>query len=371
LKYFVLAGEASGDKQGALLCAAIRRVDPAAAIQGWGGEAMNEQGAKILKHYRELAFMGFVEVIKHLPTIFSNFRLAKSQIIQFRPDALILVDYPGFNLRMATWAHRQGIRVYYYISPQLWAWHTSRVKKVRKAVRRMFVILPFEKEFYARYGMEVTYIGHPLAMAMKDNTVYAHQPIEKQIALLPGSRAHEITRILPVMAGLAQRMPDYTFTVVAVPHIPLSLYHQWTHGISNMQIQVSEMTRVLGESKAAIVTSGTATLETALHGVPQVVVYKGSGLSFQIAKRLVKVPFISLVNLIAEKLLVPELIQKDCTPEKLQSALQEILDPERYQVIRDEYHRIGQLLLSGGGAETAARDIFTDVTHNDIQHGVL
>jgi len=361
LKYFVLAGEASGDKQAALLCEAIYKNDPGANILGWGGEAMEGHGVKVTRHYRELAYMGFVEVVKHLPAILRNFKKCKEEILEFKPDALVLIDYPGFNLRMAVWGHKNKIPVYYYISPQLWAWHTSRVKQIIKAVRRMYVILPFEKKFYQQYGVEVMYIGHPLAVEIKREGNFIYTPIKGRIALLPGSRKHEVERILPEMISLARRMPDHTFCIAAVPHLSISLYEQWFSGLSNVKIITGDMKKVLGQSEAAIVTSGTATLETALLGVPQIVVYKGSPLSYQIAKRLIKVPYISLVNLIMDKQVVPELIQADCNAANMHEQLLRILNPSGYELIRSEYKKLGEMLTAGGGAASAALDIISDL----------
>jgi lipid-A-disaccharide synthase len=371
LKYFVLAGEASGDKQAALLCAALFRHDPDAVIHGWGGEAMAAEGTTVTRHYRELAYMGFVEVIKHLPAILRNFRICKSEILALAPDALILIDYPGFNLRMAKWAHQQNIPVYYYISPQLWAWHTSRVHGIKKAVRKMYVILPFEKEFYKTYDMEVMYIGHPLAVEIKKDIHFVYTPIKGNIALLPGSRKHEVERILPEMAALARRMPQYQFTVAVVSHLPDTLYDKWLSDLPNVDRVIGDMKKVLGRSEAAIVTSGTATLETGLLGVPQIVVYKGSPLSFQIAKRLIKVKFISLVNLIMGKLVVPELIQSDCNASKMAEALSLILEPAASLKMRAAYTQLADLLNSGGGAEAAAKDIISDIGRSNNSHGKI
>lgn len=360
MKYFILAGEASGDKQAALLCAAIRQVDPSAEILGWGGEAMTDAGVTVTRHYRELAFMGFAEVVRHLPAILRNFRLARQEILTHKPDAVILVDYPGFNLRMAAWAAKRGFKIYYYISPQLWAWHTSRVHQIRKAVRRMYVILPFEEEFYAKFDVAAMYIGHPLAMAIARDSNYRYDPAPDQIALLPGSRRHEVERMLPVMADLARGRTDLTFVVAAVPHLAAHLYDDILAGVSNVRIVHGDMQGVLARSRAAIVTSGTATLETALLGVPQVVVYKGSALSYQIARRLIKVRFISLVNLIAGKALIPELIQHECTAGRIGQALQEILAPDREAAIRAGYLEVADALVSGGGAAAAAVDLVAD-----------
>lgn len=361
MRYFVLAGEASGDKQAALLCEAIRQRDPEANMQGWGGEAMIAQGVNITKHYRDLAFMGFVEVIRHLPTILRNFKICKSEILSFKPDALILVDYPGFNLRMAKWAFQHKIPVYYYISPQLWAWHTSRVHNIKKAVKRMYVILPFEKSFYKKFDMEAIYIGHPLAQAINNENLPAYSPVENQIALLPGSRKHEIQLILPEMLGVAQRMPKYLFKIVKAAHLPVELYKSVIGEQPNMEIVEGNLHHIVRSCNAAIVTSGTATLETALLGVPQVVVYKGNPFSYSIAKRLIKVNYISLVNLIAEHSLVPELIQKECNPDNIQQHLINILQPELYVAIRHGYEVVKSLLLEGGGVNTAAEDIISHI----------
>ena len=371
MKYFVLAGEASGDKQGALLCESIFRKDSTAIIRGWGGEAMAATGVTVTTHYRDLAYMGFIEVIRHLPDILRNFKKCKAEILNMQPDALILVDYPGFNLRMASWAFLQKIPVYYYISPQLWAWHTSRVHKIKKAVRRMYVILPFEEEFYAQYGMKAMCIGHPLAMATHKEVNLIHDFKEGYIALLPGSRKHEVTGILPVMVELAKRLPQFHFTVAAVTNLPVQLYEQIIAGQSNMMIRRDDMHHVLYESQAAIVTSGTATLETALTGTPEVVVYKGNPFSYQIAKRLIKVPYISLVNLIAGKKLVPELIQKDCTAQRMEESLIEILKPDQYQNIQKGYLELQKLLTTGGGPEAAALDIISDLDATKTNNGPI
>lgn len=371
MKYFVLAGEASGDKQAALLCESILRHDPNAAMTGWGGEAMEAVGVKVTKHYRELAFMGFVEVIKHLPAILKNFKTCKAEILQHQPDALILVDYPGFNLRMARWAHQEGISVYYYISPQLWAWHTSRVHGIKRAVRKMYVILPFEKDFYHQFGMEVVYVGHPLAVEISKQSAFDYQPFFGKIALLPGSRRHEVERILPEMAQLIHRMPNHQFLVSAVPHLPSVIYDHHLSGLQNVERITGGMKTVLGSCEAAIVTSGTATLETALLGVPQIVVYRGSPLSYQLAKRLIKVKYISLVNLIMDKLLVPELIQGDCNAENMERQLAYILQPDVRKSMLLDYKRLKEKLVEGGGAEAAAMDIISDISKTKAEHGLV
>ncbi len=361
MKYYLLAGEASGDKQAALLCAAIHRHDTKAEMIGWGGEAMESVGVKVTKHYRDLAFMGFAEVVKHLPAILRNFSKAKKEILSFSPDALILVDYPGFNLRIAKWAFKHNIPVYYYISPQLWAWHTSRVHGIKKAVRKMYVILPFEQEFYEQYGMQVMYIGHPLAVEIKRANDFNYSPKENHIALLPGSRKHEVDRILPVMAALIRKMPQHHFSVAAVPHLPKSIFEKWLMEFDNVEIIGGDMKKVMMYSEAAVVTSGTATLETALLGVPQIVVYKGTTFSYQLAKRLIKVKYISLVNLIMDKLIVPELIQSACNAENMFQQLTQIMQPVVTKKIKEDYRQLADLLTAGGGAEAAAIDIISDI----------
>lgn len=361
MRYFILAGEASGDRQASYLADAIRSSDPNAVMQGWGGEKMNEAGVLITKHYETLAFMGFVEVVKHLPEILRNFKKAKKEILHFKPDALILVDYPGFNLRMATWAKKNSIAVYYYISPQLWAWNTKRVEIVRKAVTRMYVILPFEKPFYQKFNMDVVYIGHPMAQEIAQDDVYNYAPNDNQIALLPGSRKHEVEKMLPVFMEVVDKCPQFTFSVAAVSHLPSELYSSIVGNRNNVQIRVDDVRSIHSQSKAAIVTSGTATLEAALRGVPQVVAYKGSAVSYQIAKRLIRVPFISLVNLIADKELVPECIQNECTGETLLKNLDSVMNEPRWSEIRDSYKQISEKLLDGGGAITAANDMIRDI----------
>lgn len=362
MKYFILAGEASGDRQASYLANAIRASDPNAEMKGWGGEMMEASGVVISRHYRELAFMGFVEVVKHLPDILRNFKDVKAEILSFNPDAVILVDYPGFNLRMATWSRKHDLPVYYYISPQLWAWNLKRIEIVRKAVRRMYVILPFEKSFYRKYNIEVVYIGHPMAQEIASDNEYTYQPDPDQIALLPGSRKHEVERMLPVFLQVADRLKDYHFTIAAVSHLPRALYSSLIGDRNNVELVENDVRAVLSKSKGALVTSGTATLETALRGIPQVVAYKGSPLSYQIAKRLIRVSYISLVNLIADKELVPECIQHNCTAEILTEKLHSVLQDTEWSRIREEYKKMTGLLLDGGGAQTAAADIIQDLT---------
>lgn len=361
MRYFIISGEASGDLHGSGLVRALYVADPSAKVHAWGGDMMQAAGAMILKHYRDLAFMGFIEVVKNLPTILRNFKRAKEDILKFRPDVLILIDYPGFNLRMARWASEHGLRVHYYISPQLWAWKEGRVESIRKFVEHMYVILPFEQSFYKRHNIDVTYVGHPLLEAIEHFRESSPRNIDsnKYIALLAGSRIQEIKHSLPVMLALTERFPGYQFCIAAAPHVPESLYKRLMdkYDVHNVSLRQGETYDVLNKAHAALTTSGTATLETALFGVPQVVCYKGNALSFQIARRLVKVPYISLVNLIAGKPVVEELIQENFNATRLSKALERILNPAIRQEMIEDYHTLVSQLEQGGASQIVARQI--------------
>ncbi len=339
MKVFLLAGETSGDMHAAKLMQALKKQRKDIRFSFFGGDRMAAVGGELLLHHREMAFMGFWEVLKNLRSISHNFRLAKQALLRIRPDALILVDFPGFNLRLAEWAKKQGFKIFYYISPQVWAWKESRVKKIKKVVDELFVILPFEKEFYAQHGFEVTYVGHPLLEQFEEEneTLPALSPNDKAseedscplVALLPGSRKQEVQRILPVMLQLPLRFPDHRFVIAAAP----ALSDEFFHGIFRKEKNKLPLIRsnhhaLLRQARAAVVCSGTATLETALLGTPQVVGYRGNPLSYLIAKRLVKVPYISLVNLILNRPLVEELIQKAFTADRVEQSLRKLLaDP--------------------------------------------
>ncbi len=362
MRYYIIAGEASGDLHGGSLVHALLREDPAAQVRAWGGDLMAAAGAEVVKHYRELAFMGFGEVVKNLPAILANFRLAKADILAWQPDALILIDYPGFNLRMAKWAKRKGLRVFYYISPQLWAWHSSRVYGIKACVERMYVILPFEPEFYQRYGYEVEFVGHPLLDVVEGFKPPAtfrqmhgldESPI---IALLPGSRRQEIGRMLEVMLRVVPRFPAYQFVIGAAPAIPEAFYQDILQhsGLSDICLVQGQTYALLSQAQAALVTSGTATLETALFNVPQVVCYRGSALSFWIARQLVNVPYISLVNLIANQPVVKELIQHELTPERLGHELALLLDDAHAARIQRGYSLLRERLAPAGAAQRVA-----------------
>ncbi len=364
MKYYILAGEASGDLHGSNLIKALKKEDPKAIIRAWGGDLMAQAGAEVVKHYKDLAFMGFVEVVKNLPTISRNFKFCKKDILQFQPDVLILIDYPGFNLRMAKWAKKKRIRVFYYISPQLWAWNTGRVKIIENNVERMFVILPFEKTFYEKYGVEVDYVGHPLMDVIEDfhpeedfyrkNNLNKEKPI---IALLPGSRKQEIKRMLSKMLSVVEIFSKYQFVIAGAPSIERSFYNPFIENNTSVFLVENRTYDLLHYSKATLVTSGTATLETALFNVPQVVCYAGNWLSFQLAKRLVNkdLKFISLANLIADKEVVKELIQTDLITENIKKELENCLSEKKREKILEGYRLIHEKLKFGGASERVAK----------------
>jgi lipid-A-disaccharide synthase len=310
-------------------------------IKAWGGDRMAAAGAEVVKHYRELAFMGFTQVIMNLRTILRNIAACKRDIAAFKPDALVLIDYPGFNMRMAAWAREQGIPVHWYISPQVWAWKKGRVRALKRTVDHMYVILPFEQEWYARHGMQVEFVGHPLldALEQEGRSPLAALPGTDErpvVALLPGSRHQEITRILPLMAATARRFPEYRFVLAAAPSVPDALYASLL-GDAPVQVVKGRTYDVLRHARAAMVTSGTATLETALFGVPQVVCYSGSAINVWLARRLVNIQFISLVNLIMDREVVRELIQGDLTLAGMEAELRRLVDdgPYRTRMCRD------------------------------------
>jgi lipid-A-disaccharide synthase len=359
MKYYVITGEASGDLHGSNLMRSLKKYDLQAEFRFWGGDLMEKIGGKPVKHYKDLAFMGFVEVAANLRTIMGNIRFCKEDILRYKPDALILIDYPGFNLRIAEFAHKKGFKVFYYISPQVWAWKRSRVHKIKRIIDRMFVILPFEKEFYAKYGLEVEFVGHPLLDALSDAESNAEKKIADDkpvIALLPGSRKQEISRMLPVMLKIISRFPDYHFIVGATSSVDDDYYQRLARGI-DFNLSREGTHTLLKRSAAAIVTSGTATLETAIIGIPEVVCYKGNELSYQIARHIVKVPFISLVNLIAEKEIVKELIQKDFNEKNLERELKKVLDPSNSERIKQEYKELRSRLGGSGASDKTAKRI--------------
>jgi len=373
MKYYIIAGEASGDLHGSNLIKEITRLDTSAIIRCWGGDKMKEAGGELVMHYRDLAFMGFTEVLMNLRTILKNLEFCKKDILQFKPDTLILIDYPGFNLRIAKWAKQNGLTVIYYISPQVWAWKESRVKMMKECIDKMFVILPFEKDYFKnKWNWEVEYVGHPLVEVVENYelrlTGYTAAHPSNVIALLPGSRKQEIEKKLPVMLETSKLFPDYQFVVAEAPSIETAFYKKFTNAYSNVRTIKNKTYELLLQAKAALVTSGTATLETALFGVPEVVCYKGSFLSYQIGKRLVKVKFISLVNIIMDKLVVHELIQNDLTVENLKHELQELTTNEnRISEVKKDYAALKNLLNTGGNASVnAAKSIYQFLTSKKV-----
>lgn len=365
MKYYIIAGEASGDLHGSNLIKELKKQNASIDIRCWGGDKMQEAGGELVKHYRELAFMGFAEVLMNLRTIFRNLAFCKEDILQYKPDALILIDYPGFNLRIAKWAKDQGLKVIYYISPQVWAWKENRVKSMKQCIDKMLVILPFEKDYYKnKWNWEVEYVGHPLIEVIEKHkaeskaTPIADKPI---IALLPGSRKQEILKKLPVMLEVSKSFPEYQFIVAKAPGASEEFYNDLLKDYSNVSYVSDKTYDLLMQSKAALVTSGTATLETALFGVPEVVCYKGSYLSYQIGKRLVNIKYISLVNLIMDKLVVKELIQNDFTVDAVKKELQELLTNEnRKEQLQKDYAALTQILSEGGNASQKAATAITN-----------
>lgn len=326
---------------------------------------MEEAGATLVKHYRDLAFMGFVEVIKNLRTIFRNIAFCKRDILEFKPDVLVLIDYPGFNLRIARWAKEQGIRVVYYISPQLWAWHASRAHAIRRDVDKLLVILPFEQEFFRKYGIEAEFVGHPLldeivAAVGEPAGTETRSELTNQISLLPGSRKQEVSRILPRMLEITDAFPEYEFVVAGATSLPKAYYQTFLSGYPKVRLVQGQTYEILRNSKAALIKSGTSTLETALLDVPQVVCYTGNWLSYRIARQLIKVKYISLVNLILDRPLVRELIQDDLNKENLMTALTEILQPEKAAAMRAGYAELRKVLGGGGASERAAKAILKE-----------
>lgn len=349
MKYYVIAGEASGDLHGSNVIKALKSLDPQADFRCWGGDLMQAAGGHIVKHYKDLAFMGFVEVIQHLGTILHNIRFCKQDIASYAPDVVLFVDYPGFNMRIAKWAKLEGYKTAYYISPTVWAWKEKRVHHIHQYVDEMMVILPFEQRYYEKYGYEVHYVGHPLIEVMEQElsipSRLLSQKKKKTIALLPGSRTQEIRKMLPVMLECVKAYPDYDCIIAQAPAQEEALYHSIIGDNKQVRLLKNQTYDILKIADAAIVTSGTATLETGLLGVPQVVVYKTSPITYRIAKSFVKVKYISLVNLILDKPAVVELIQDDCNEAKLSAALKDIVEqtPKQMQ-IRKDYEALWQVL---------------------------
>jgi lipid-A-disaccharide synthase len=362
MKYFIIAGERSGDLHGGNLVKAISKYDSSADFQGMGGEYMQNAGVTLLVHYRELAFMGFIEVLKNLRTVSAYTRKLQSSILECNPDVIILIDYGGFNMRIAAFAKKNNIKVYYYITPKVWAWYQRRALKLKKNVTKMFVILPFEKDFFKKFDCEVDYVGSPVMDAVKQHTPdmsflsnYQLGSSKLVVALLPGSRKQELQRMIPVMAQVVNAFPEVNFGVAVVNNLDGILYEPFRH-YSNVSLIPEDTYNLLLNSRAAIVTSGTATLETALFRVPQVVIYKASASTYRLVKAIITVKFISLVNLIAGKEVIKELIQNNANVTTIGEELKQLLaDGEYRQEMLANYDHIIKILDIGSASDNAAR----------------
>jgi lipid-A-disaccharide synthase len=360
MKYYLVAGEASGDLHGANLMKELKTRDPQAQFRFFGGDLMQAEGGTLVKHYADMAFMGFIEVVANLPAILKNLSFCKRDIAAWRPDVLILIDFPGFNLKIADFAKKNGLLVCYYISPKVWAWNQKRVLKIKKVVDHMFCILPFEVDFYKQWGMDVDYIGNPLLDAVSaykpDIGFYEtnHLPKKKIIALLPGSRKQEISYLLPDMLQVTGKFPNHQFIIAGAPSFNIEFYSKFL-GDKNIPVLFNATYDLLINADAAIVASGTATLETALFNVPQVVVYKGSSISIAIARMVVKIKFISLVNLIMDAPIVKELIQQDCNPQSIATELDSLVNNADYRTaMLDNYDRLDERMGKPGASAKAA-----------------
>ena len=376
MKYYLIAGEASGDLHGANLMRALAEIDPQAQFRFWGGDRMEAVGGKLIKHYRDLAFMGFWEVVTNLRTILRNIDLCKGDITAYQPDALIFIDYPGFNMRIAKWAKQQGIPTHYYISPQIWAWKENRIKAIRRDVDAMYVILPFEKDFYEdKHQYPVHFVGHPLLDAIAVRREVSMEVFKREnglderpiIALLPGSRKQEIAKMLSVMLSVVGSYHPYQFVIAGAPSLGYDFYRQFIRE-ENVHFVSGKTYDLLSHAHAALVTSGTATLETALFRVPEVVCYRGNWISYQIAKRVISLKYISLVNLIMDAPVVTELIQGDLNTRNLKVELDKLLDPAYRDKLQRDYQALRERLGNEGASRRTAQAIYNslqDKRHND------
>ncbi|MBC8755411.1 lipid-A-disaccharide synthase [Kordia sp. YSTF-M3] len=368
MKYYIVAGEASGDLHGSNLMKAIVKQDPTADFRFWGGDLMQEVSGTLVKHYKDRAIMGFIEVIMNLRKVLGMISFCKKDIEQYQPDVVIFIDNSGFNLRIAKWAKVEGFKTHYYISPQVWASRASRVESIKRDVDEMFVILPFEKEFYKKYDYDVHFVGHPLLDAIADRKPADPKKFKSEfglderpiISLLPGSRKQEITKMLSVMLSIVDDFPEYQFVIAGAPSQEKAFYETFTkksavHFVSNRTYDL------LSVSYAALVTSGTATLETALYKVPQVVCYKGSAISYQIIKRIITLKYISLVNLIMDKEVVTELIQNDFNTKRLKAELHKILDEANRATLFLDYYELEQKLGGKGASKNVAKLIIEKI----------
>ena len=357
-RIYIIAGEASGDLHGANLLKELYKLDYSISVRAWGGDRMKNEGATLVKHISELAFMGFIEVILNLSTILKNINFCKKDILEFKPDVLLLIDYPGFNLRIAQWAKKNGIKVHYYISPQVWAWKKSRVKIIKASVDKMYSILPFENDFYKQFDYETQYVGHPLldevenfnqVRLTKDEFLNKNKLSQVPIiSILPGSRKQEIKVKLPIMLDAVKSLKNYQIVIAGAPNQTAKMYEEFE--AQGCKIIFGQTYDLLSNSEAAIVTSGTATLETAILNIPEVVCYKGSWISYFIARSLIKINYISLVNLIMDQQIVRELIQGECNPFKIREELDLLLYDKNYREVMLSNFEIMREKLGGQGA---------------------
>ena len=372
MKYYLIAGEASGDLHASNLMKALKKFDSEAVFRGFGGDLMAAQGLQVVKHCRELDIMGFVKVAMNLRTVLRNITLCKKDILNFQPDVVILIDYPGFNLRIAKFLKQQNIKNYYYISPQIWAWKQSRVHQIKRNVDRMFVILPFERDFYKKFDYDVDFVGHPLLDSLQneqsdfDKTQFlaqyhlsASKPI---VALLPGSRRQEIKKMLPMMTSMQADFPEHQFVIAGVSSVETAFYKKYST-FTDIPVILHATHDLLRSSDASLVTSGTASLETALLKTPQIICYKSDYISYLIAKQLIKVNYIGLPNLIMDKPIVKELIQNDFNRITLKNELFQLLfNPQKRQQVATDYAELEQKLGGIGASEKAARLIWYSKT---------
>ncbi|MEC4004632.1 lipid-A-disaccharide synthase [Flavobacterium sp. SUN052] len=366
MKYYIIAGEASGDLHGSNLMKALYQEDSNADIRFWGGDLMESVGGTLVKHYKELAFMGFAEVIMNLKTILNNIKICKTDIEKFNPDVIIFIDYPGFNMRIAKWAKEKGIKTHYYISPQIWAWKESRIKAIKRDFDKLYVILPFEKDFYEKkHHFPVEFVGHPLIDAIHNRNYTNSSVFRKEnnldekpiIAILPGSRKQEISKMLELMLSVVDDFQEYQFVIAGAPSQEFSFYEPFLNG-KNIKFISNKTYDLLSNSHAALVTSGTATLETALFKVPEVVCYKANWASYQIAKRIITLKYISLVNLIMDEEVVTELIQENCNPKRIKAELNKVLESKTRTAILKKYDELEQK-LGGIGASSKTAKLIT------------
>ncbi len=373
MKYYITAGEASGDLHASNLMKALKNFDNYAEFRFIGGDLMKEQGGTLVRHFKDTAYMGFLDVFMHLPAILKNIKFVKKDILDYKPDVIILVDYPGFNLRIAEFAHNAGLKVYYYISPKIWAWKQSRVHKIKAFVDKMFIIFPFEKDFYKKYDYEVEYVGNPIldAIDTEKKDIYGFKKKynlndKKIIALLPGSRKREIQHNFPVMLKVAEQFPDYQFVVAAAPSLEKEIFFKYIKD-KDVKLIYNNTYEILKYSEAALVTSGTATLETAVLNIPELVCYKGDNLSYHIAKHLVKVDYISLVNLVMHNEIIKEFIQYDMTVKNITEELKLIIEDNVYRnTMLLNFAKLREILGGKGASDRTAEIIVKSINNEQL-----